>query len=256
MQRISNEERGEPTFEKNVGAVERLASVSGGAALAAYGLSRQTPAGAALALLGGALVVRGATGHCPVYGAAGIDTTESGSSTRSSLRASDATRVEHSVTINRAPGDLYAVWRDLTILPQFMKNLVSVERLDDGRSKWRAKGPLGTTVEWEAEIVNDVANELLAWRSLEGSEVANAGSVRFLPQPPGRGTVVKVEMEYDPVGGVLSDAVAMITGTDPQAQIEEDMRRFKCLMEAGEIPTTAGQSHGGPARANDEEVQS
>jgi uncharacterized membrane protein len=237
----------EPAFtaDKNVGKVERLASLAGGAALAAYGAKRGSGAGAAIAVVGGALVLRGATGHCPVYTSLGIDTNEPESETQSVLRASKSLRVERSVTINRQPAELYAFWRNFQNLPLFMKNLESVEVIDENRSHWTTKGPLGTTVEWDAEIINEALDSMIAWRSLEGSEVANAGSVHFHSAPGGRGTVVSVVMEYHPIGGKLAGLLAKATGTDAQTQVEQDLRRFKAIMEAGEFPTTAGQPQGG-----------
>ncbi len=105
------------------------------------------------------------------------------------------------------------------------------------------------TVEWDAEIINEKENEMIAWRSLEGADVDNAGSVHFEKAPNGRGTVVKVSLKYDPPAGVIGAAVAKLFGEEPSQQIQEDLRRFKQLMEAGEIPTTEGQSSGRAAKA-------
>lgn len=237
--------------EKNVGSTERVASIAGGAALAALGAARRTTAGTALAVLGGALVIRGATGHCPVYEALGVDTSETEGETKSSLRASNSIRVEKSVTINRPARELFGFWRNFTNLPLFMENLESVEMREGGRSHWRTKGPLGSTVSWDAEIVNEVPNEMIAWRSLEGSEVANAGSIHFKTAPGDRGTIVRVVMEYHPTGGKLAGLFAKVTGSDAATQVEEDLRRFKSIMEAGEFPTTAGQ----PVGANGSETK-
>src|SRR5947208_206315 len=169
------------TSEVNVADVERWASALGGAALAVYGIQRlreRSVSGAVMAAAAGSLIYRGATGHCPVYAVSGISTAES-QDTRAKLGGPRGVSVDEAVTINRPPAEVYAVWRDLERLPTFMENLVSVRRLDGRRSHWTAKAPVGRTVEWEAEIINDIPNQLLAWRTVEGSDVVSAGSVHF-----------------------------------------------------------------------------
>jgi uncharacterized membrane protein len=231
----------------NVADVERWASALGGAALAAYGikqLKERSPAGAAIAAAGSALIVRGATGHCPVYAATGVNTAGDRSDTRAALGGARGINVEESVTINASPEVLFAFWRRFELLPQFMDHLVSVSQLDSRRSRWVAKAPAGRTVEWEAEIVNEVAGELIGWRTVEGSRVASAGSVSFKPASGGRGTQVTVHLQYDPPAGKLGAIVASLLGHDPASTIREDMRRFKQLMEAGEVATIQGQPRG------------
>jgi uncharacterized membrane protein len=125
-----------------------------------------------------------------------------------------------------------------------MKHLESVQRRDGNRSHWVAKGPAGMSVEWDAQVTRDEPNALLAWRSIEGSEVQNAGAVRFTPAPAGRGTMISVTMQYEPPAGALGMAVAKLFGEDPDVQVREDLRRFKRLLETGEIPTIEGQAHG------------
>ena len=143
-------------------------------------------------------------------------------------------RVEKSVTINQSPEALYTFWRDLENLPRFMRHLVSVERRG-GRSHWVAKGPAGTTVEWDAEIVHEEPNVMIGWRSIDGADVDNAGSVHFTPATGGRGTQVKVVLRYDPPGGRLGAAVAKLFGRDPGHEVQEDLRALKQLLETGEI---------------------
>jgi uncharacterized membrane protein len=208
--------------------------------LAIYGLTRGSASGVVLALIGGSLVYRGTTGHCSTYQAMGIDTAQH----RAGVAGNRGIKVEKSVLINKSPEELYRFWHNFENLPQFMNHLESVQVRDDRRSHWVAKAPLGTTVEWDAEIINEKENELIAWRSLEGADVNNAGSVRFQPARGGRGTEVKVSLEYDPPAGVLGAAVAKLFGEEPNQQVEEDLRRFKQLMETGVIPTTEGQSSG------------
>lgn len=230
----------------NVGTAERIASVGFGGALAVYGATRKSPPGTLLALLGGALAYRGATGFCPVYAGLGVDSSgEREETTRSSLRATHSIRVEQSVTINSGAEELYAYWRNFENLPRFMRNVESVEVIDEKRSHWRVKGPMGVAYEWEAEIINEVENELIAWRSLETADVDHAGSVHFTQAPGARGTVVRVVFEYRPTGGRVAVALARLVGQNPEKDVREDLRRFKSTMEAGEIPTTEGQPRGG-----------
>jgi uncharacterized membrane protein len=234
----------------NVGQVERWASAVGGGALALYGLTRGNLPGVALALLGASLVYRGTTGHCYAYQAMGVNTaTGETENPNVSVRGGHGNKVEKSVTINRPPEELYRFWRNFENLPRFMKHLESVKVEGNGRSHWVAKGPAGTSVEWDAEVYNEKENELIAWRSLEGSQVDNAGSVHFEPAASGRGTVVRVVLKYDPPAGKLGAAVARLFGESPAQQIDEDLRRFKQLMETGETATTEGQPSGRAAKA-------
>jgi uncharacterized membrane protein len=145
------------------------------------------------------------------------------------------------MTINRSPQDLFNFWRNLENLPRFMRHLESVQNFGQ-RSHWVARGPLGVRVEWDAEIYRERPNEMIAWRSLEGADVDNTGSVHFTPAPVGRGTEVRVVLKYDPPAGKAGAAVAKLFGKAPEQQIREDLRRFKQLMEAGEVPTTEGQT--------------
>jgi uncharacterized membrane protein len=216
----------------NVGQAERWASVFGGAALVVAGLMRGRKEGFLIAGLGGGLLYRGLTGHCTLYNA--LDVTTAGPEAK-------GLHVVKSVTINRSPEELYRFWRDFQNLPRFMNHLKAVENIDGRYSHWVAKAPAGQTVEWDAEIINERENELIAWRSTEEADVENAGSVNFRPAPTGRGTEVKVTVQYNPPGGVIGAQVAKLFGEEPSLQIEDDLRRFKRLMEAGEIPTTNEQ---------------
>jgi uncharacterized membrane protein len=142
--------------------------------------------------------------------------------------------IVRTVTVNRPVAELYRFWRDVENLPSVMPHLESVEARGGSMSHWVARAPLGTSVEWDAEITEDRPDELVAWRSVEGSQVRNAGSVRFAPAPGQRGTEVRVEMEYDTPGGPLGTVVAMLSGEEPRQQVADALRRFKQVMETGE----------------------
>lgn len=231
----------------NIGEIERWVSLVGGTALAVYGLSRRSPAGIALAFAGAGLLYRGATGHCDTYGALGVSTAgvEAGEhNPDATIGHGEGIKAEATVTINRPVDDVFRFWRNFENLPRFMKHLESVRVQDRNRSHWVAKAPAGRTVQWDAEIINEAENELIAWRSLDGAGVANAGSVRFESLPGGRGTKVKVNLEYKPPAGKLGFALAKLFGEEPQQQVDDDLRRFKQVMEAGEIATTDGQPSG------------
>lgn len=157
-------------------------------------------------------------------------------------------RVEYVTTINRPVGEVYEAWKDFERFPTFMRHLEAVEVLSDRRSRWRARAPAGMTVEWEAEIVQDRPGERLAWRSLEGSGVDHSGEVTFEHAPGARGTEVRAVLHYSPPAGAMGRAVAKLFGEEPEQQIREDLRRFKQLMEAGEIPIADGQGLWRPAR--------
>lgn len=218
---------------QNLSEAERWGTMAAGIGMAAWGLSRRSVPGYALAAAGAVLFRRGFTGYCEVYEALGLNTAGTGSDTRSALGGKAGVLVEESVTINRSPEELYRFWRNLENLPRFMRHLESVERITDTLSRWRAKGPADLTVEWSAEIHNEVPNRLIGWRSLEGSDVVSAGSVNF--EPAGAGTRLRVRLQYSPPGGKAGDAVARLVGRDAATEIREDLRRFKQMVEAGEL---------------------
>jgi uncharacterized membrane protein len=153
--------------------------------------------------------------------------------------------VVKSIVVNRPVEEVYRFWRDFTKLPQFMTHLESVQMTGDRRSHWKAKAPAGQTVEWDAEIVQDEPNSLIAWRSLEGSDVRHCGSVRFVRATGGRGTLIKVELNYNPPGGIFASKLAKLTGEEPGQQIEDDLRHFKQIMEVGEIVRSDASIHKG-----------
>ena len=199
--------------------------------MTAYGLTRRRASGFALAGLGALLFRRGMTAHCDVYQSLGMNTA-SNDDTRRALGGSAGVIVEESVTINRPISEIYRFWRNLENLPRFMSHLDSVERITDTLSRWRAKGPAGTTVEWNAEIINEVTDQVIGWRSIEGSDVVSAGSVHF--EPAGAGTRVRVRLQYSPPGGKVGDAVARLMGSDAATQIRHDLQRFRDLLETNQ----------------------
>jgi uncharacterized membrane protein len=148
---------------------------------------------------------------------------------------SGAVHVRKSVTINRPAEELYRFWRDFDNLPRFMTHLEEIRKLDDKRSHWKTKGPVGFTFEWDAEITEDRPNERLAWASMPGSSVHSAGSVNFKPRPAGRGTVVEVEMRVDPPGGIIGAQIAKLFGKEPGQQVSDHLRAFKQIMETGHL---------------------
>jgi uncharacterized membrane protein len=164
------------------------------------------------------------------------------------VRAQKSGRVQvtKAITINRPVNEIYGFWRNFQNLPRFMDHLESVQVLDDRRSRWKAKAPAGTTVEWEAEINEDRPDQLISWRSLPDATVTNAGAVRFSPAPGNRGTEIIVDMRYDPPGGIIGAAFAKLFGEEPNQQVEDDLRRFKQVIETGEIVRSDASIHKGP----------
>ena len=221
--------------DRNVADAERWISTIFGSALAAYGLKARSGGGLVLAALGGVMVFRGATGHCPLYASLGVSTVDEGGD-QVSVAYGKGTRVEKTVTINAPRSDVYAFWRNFENLPRFMHNLESVQVRDSKRSYWVAKGPAGSTVDWEAEIINEVPGELIGWRSMEGSQIDNAGSVHFSDAARG-GTELRVVLRYDPPGGVVGTTISKILGEDPAVNVREDLGRLKTLLETGDIAT-------------------
>lgn len=223
---------------RNVGTTERYVSLLAGAAMIAAGAKRRDGLGAVSALAGGALLFRGATGHCPVYASIGVNSARTSHAT---VPYGEGTRVERSVTILKPLGELYAFWRDFSNLPRFMDHLHEVRIIDAKRSHWVAAAPGNNEVSWDAEIINEIPNELIAWKSVEGSDVMHAGSVHFKELGHGRGTEIRVEIEYVPPAGPLGRFVARMFGEEPSMQVASDLRRLKRILEIGEELTVEGQ---------------
>jgi uncharacterized membrane protein len=236
----------------NVSPAERLVSGVAGGALIAYGVKRGDALGILLSVLGGGLTLRGATGHCQVYDAMDINTADetqrhlgAGSlkSPFTNRALTGKIHVKKSVTINKSPAELYQFWRNFENLPRFMAHLESVTVTGEKTSFWKAKAPLGTTVEWNAEITSDVENERIGWKSADDADIPNSGVVEFNPTR-NRGTEVRVVLTYEAPGGKLGSLFAKLFGEEPSQQVYGDLCRFKSIMETGRIVTVEGQPSG------------
>jgi uncharacterized membrane protein len=220
---------------RNVGTLECIGSMAVGSALVAYGLSRRSTAGVGMAAAGTTLILRGATGHCPVYSSLGLHTYEA-DDTRTALGGDRGAHVQESIRLEKPIDEVYRFWRSLSNLPRFMSHLERVDDLGGGRSHWVAKGPAGSRFEWDAEIINEVENKVIGWRSLPGSQIMTAGSVNFDRARGGASTQITVHLQYTPPAGRLGKLVAQMLGGEPSQTIREDLRRLKWILEAGEIP--------------------
>jgi uncharacterized membrane protein len=184
-------------------------------------------------------------GTAAVAGITAIDLyTAVRASRRPSVQAKAPMRLHTAITVNRPRQEVYEYWHDFENLPRFMAHLESVETIGGGYSHWRVKGPANRTIAWDAEIVEDRPGELIAWRSTESAAVRNRGSVAFRDAPGGRGTEVRVEVEYDPPGGKVGLAFAKLLGEHPEQQVRDDLRRFKQVVETGEVVRSEGSPEG------------
>lgn len=185
-----------------------------------------------------------------VIGVTAVDVMQARKHTKA-LKASGeegAMKARTSITVNRPPEEVYGYWKDFQNLSKFMFHLESVVQSGEDRTHWVARAPFGKRVEWDAEIVDDVPNELIAWKAVEGAQVPSSGSVRFVPAPGDRGTEVIVEFDYQLPGGAIGDTIAMVFGEEPQQQIKDDLRRFKQVMETGEVMRSDGSPDGTASR--------
>jgi uncharacterized membrane protein len=221
----------EERADHNVGDTERLLSGVAGGGLLVAALMRRGLSGAVLAVLGAALLQRGVSGHCMIYEALGADTDALG---RRKVPTGRALKTQQRIRIERPADELYRFWRNVENLPRIMNDLESVQAINNRLSHWvvRAIPMGGPTIEWDAEIINEVDGELIGWRSLRGSDVDHAGSVRFERTADGRGTDVTVTLQYAPPGGLGGTLLAKMLGEDPERKIQQDLQRFKETMEA------------------------
>jgi uncharacterized membrane protein len=226
----------------NVGEAERWISAGAAAALLIYGLTRRSRAGALFALAGAPLAYRGVSGHCPVYSGLGVTTAGQTGDTREALSGDRGINVRDAVRLETPLEDVFQFWRRLENLPKFMAHLERVTETDAGRSRWVARGPAGIRLEWDAEIINEVENQVIGWRSLADADLVSAGSVNFDRVRGGRSTQVTVHLQYAPPAGRVGAAVATLFGRAPARTIREDLRRLKHLLEAGELAQSAASS--------------
>jgi uncharacterized membrane protein len=207
-------------------------ALGAGVFLLVAGASRRSLVGACLAATSAPLLYRGVTGQWPEV----VNNLRDRDDTRTALAGSRGVQVRESVRVELPVATVYRFWRRLEELPQFMSHLERVTETPDGRSHWIAAGPAGLRVEWDAEIINEVENQVLAWRSLPDSDIVTAGAVIFDVVRSGRSTQVSVHLQYAPPAGKAGALVATLVGREPSQTIREDLRRFKQLLEAGEIP--------------------
>jgi uncharacterized membrane protein len=220
----------ERTIQINAGDVEHLGVMALGCALTLFGISkRKSAAGLAMGMAGAALIARGAQGYKRLYRVVGKELPG-----RPVTPAKRSPVIEESILIERPPEDLYRFWRKLDNLPQVMDHLVAVREVTETRSQWIAKAPAGTVVEWAAEIIEDIPNELISWQSLEGSDVDCSGSVSFESDGAG-GTILSLMICYNPPADLLGVQIAKLTGADPRMEVAEDLVHFKTRMELDRV---------------------
>jgi len=213
----------------SLGDAEKWFALGTGALLLLLGASRRSAVGACLAVSSTPLLYRGITGCWPAL-------VEGDNDTKTALGGERGVHVRESIRLERPVADVYRFWRQLENLPRFMAHLERVAELPNGKSHWVAAGPAGLAVEWDAEIINEVENKVLAWKSLPGSDVVSAGSVNFDGVRGGRSTQVSVHLQYAPPAGKAGALLASLFGREPSQTVREDLRRFKQLLEAGEVP--------------------
>lgn len=234
----------EPEHESLAGIVGSAALVFGGAALFAYAARERNIKGLGAALAGVPLAFRGATGHwVPRTFSRNFGVTGEAAEAPEAREAAAPFAVRASLTVGRPADELYAYWRQLENLPRFMKNLEFVTE-EGGISHWVGKSPLGMKISWDAKIVDDRPGRVISWRSLAASQIDNSGWVRFEPATGGRGTVVRVHMDVKTPENLFGRALARLTHKGVELEVQEDLRRFKALMETGEVPSIEGQPAG------------
>lgn len=236
-----------PRAPRNVGTLDRVVSALAGLGVIAAGAWRvsRNPWRAAIALAAAPLLVRAARGKSYLYRLLKLNTTRQAAEDHPGAEPELSEFVEASETIHVDPGDLYDFWKQFENLPRFMVHLESVTRLPGGGWKWIAKAPAGASVEWEADVTQDIPGRTIAWRSRPGSQIANEGVVEFTEAPGDRGTELRVRLMYEPPAGQLGVVVARMFGEEPRQQIRDDLARLKRLIEVGDIPLVFhGQARG------------
>ena len=240
-----------PRKNKKMSAQSRLLYGLAGGALVGYGIKygiqRAPWLGSLTALVCADLLTHGATGH-HLHEALGITDGHTEWAKRrgfSRIPHQLGVQVQRSVLVNSTPQKAYEFVRDLENFPRFMQHVKTVYFTGEKRCHWVVKGPAGTQVEWDADIINDIPGELIAWRSINNPDVDSAGSVRFEKASGDRGTVIRVHMQYLPPAGAVGVAIAKLFGEEPEQQMRSDLRHLKEILETGEIASIAGQPTGG-----------
>jgi uncharacterized membrane protein len=221
-------------LEKNIGGAERAFSVAAGVGLGLAGLARGGMKGLALTAIGAGFAWRGYTGHCQTYKFLGINNARRNPAT--SVPAQQGVKLDKTITVSRPAADLYRFWRRLENLPQVMRHLKSVRSIDSQHSRWVAEGALGQDLEWDAEIINEREDEMLAWASLPNGDIETAGSVHFRPLRNGKGTKVTVSLKYNPPAGKMGAHLATLLGEGLEEKLDEDLATFQQVMETGMAP--------------------
>jgi uncharacterized membrane protein len=224
-------ERMLPRKNKKMPAGSQLLYGLAGGALLIYGISRRSWFRELLALVGADLLSYGATGH-HLHEVLGIASAHAGRREGTRIPHQLGVQVQRSIHVNAPPRKAYDFVRDLENLPRFMQHVKNVSKTDDKRSHWVVKAPAGTQVEWDAEIINDLPGELIAWRSINNPDIDSAGSVRFERMTGEDGTVIRVSMQYLPPAGILGATVAKLFGEEPEQQLKDDLGRLKMALES------------------------
>lgn len=240
MHTIAHTAETDYSFAPTLQELERWSAFALAAGLVGLGLSRRSAGGWCVAATAVPFAWRGVTGRWP----GGVTLLRPSDDTREALSGSRGVNVRESIRLENPVDEVYRFWARLDNLPRFMRHLVTVTDLGGGRSHWAARGPAGVTVEWDAEIINQIPNRVLAWKSLPGGDVTSAGSVTFEPAREDRGTQLTVTLQYAPPAGPLGRTVALLFGREPSQTIREDLRALKQILEAGEIPRAKGAAAG------------
>lgn len=231
------------TSQVNVGKSERVLSAAGGALLSVLAMRRPAPSSLALLFSGAYLIYRGVSGNCYINSFLSRDT---------SSKLGTSVDILKTVTIHKPVEEIYAFWRQLENLPRFMKHLVQVQQLSDKKSHWEANLPLGNTnIKWDAIIVEEEPNQKISWRSVPGASIDNSGEVRFRKAPGNKGTEVQIALTYRPPLGEIGEGISKLLNQVFAQMIKEDIRRFKQLMETGEVATSNAQPTGDKKRKDD-----
>jgi uncharacterized membrane protein len=226
--------RAAPASIANVGPLERLLTGLAGGVLLGLASDRKVPAALGFSLAGGGLIARALSGYCPAYQALGIDNAHEHMPAMA-VPAQHGFKFDGEVKVHKPPDEVYQFWRKLENLPQLFEHLDQVAAIDERYSRWRAKGPLGTEVEWEAEVFSDKPYEMIAWRSMEGSELDTAGSVHFDRAFGDTGTIVRLSLKYNPPGGKVGAKIAQLLGEDFEAETAAGLQKLKQILESKQV---------------------